>query len=216
MKRIIITLGAVSLLLMLSCCNHKNTVERISPNEDGSLTLRIGTLELELDEADAAEYTNDDPAPDDKLHTKEYITQRVKSFYELMDDGKCCSENYLKLRKQAEQTAANRGTNLKEETGLKENHWTLAQFESDGNEDWSYEVLGVGVITKNRALVLVDINQHFGSKIKLHLVLERGDWYVDNFDIWMETGFDATVEVYEEMEVYYNEKEMMQKFIQAQ
>jgi hypothetical protein len=43
--------------------------------------------------------------------------------------------------------------------------------------------------------------------------MERGDWYVDNFEGLYQMGFDAGVQVYEEHPIYYNEKEMMGDYI---
>lgn len=217
MKKNIIILGAVGILLALGSCKKSSNEKgnEIGPfNEDGSLTIKIADMDLELEDTEVAPYKDDEPAPDDELHTKEYITERVWSFYKLKDDKKCCSESYLKLRAQTEELAESKGTDLREGVRLMDNHWTLAPSEEYVSEDWSFEVMDVVLITKNRAMAVVNVNQQYGSKIKLHLVLERGDWYVDNFDLWTETSLDGTVEVYEEMEVYYNEKEMMTKYIE--
>ena len=213
MKKTIITISAVGILLALGSCNTNN-YGNWTAGEDGSIIVKFDDMEVEVDGEQATLYTNDKPATRDEQHSVEYITQRVKKFYELMDDQQCCSESYLKLRAQAEKKAKEKNTDLYEGARIMYNHWSLERYQGTGDKDWSYEILGVGAITQNHAMVLVNVGQRFGTKIKLHLVLERGDWYVDNFDIWTDVSFDGSVEVYEEQEVYYDEKEMMQEYIE--
>lgn len=166
-----------------------------------------------LDSIEADTIANDEPAPNDKQHNTHYIIQRVKSFYELKDDQQCCSENYLRLRALAEKVAKNVGKDLTEDADLVYNHWTLASDDDENLKDWNFEVLEVDNVTMNRAEVLVEIKLHYETKMKLHLVFERGDWYVDNFDMVSQVSFDAGVQVYEEHGVYYKEREMMTEYI---
>ena len=62
--------------------------------------------------------------------------------------------------------------------------------------------------------MLVRVEDIYETEMKLLLVYERGDWYVYNFDIETQVGFDAGVQVYEEYEVDYNERVIMLEYIQ--
>lgn len=212
------TLWTAGLLLMFSSCNWGGK-SKGGPIDGGSGigidTATVAKLDIlkALDSIEADTITDDEPAPNDKQHNSFYIIQRVKTFYELKDDQQCCSEHYLRLRALAEKVAKNKGKDLQEEADLVYNHWTLASWEDEDLKDWSFEVLDVDNVTIHRAEVLVEVRLHYETKMKLYLVFERGDWYVDNFDMVSQVSFDASVQVYEEHEVYYNEKEMMTEYI---
>ena len=220
MNKTMITLWTAGLLSLFSSCNwggkdkSKDTPICGGPGI-GIDTATVAKLDIydALDSIEADTIANDEPAPNDKQHNTHYIIQRVKSFYELKDDQQCCSENYLRLRALAEKVAKSAGKDLTEDADLVYNHWTLASDDDENLKDWNFEVLEVDNVTMNRAEVLVEIKLHYETKMKLHLVFERGDWYVDNFDMVSQVSFDAGVQVYEEHGVYYKEREMMTEYI---
>ena len=143
----------------------------------------------------------------DEKHNEAYITERVQSFYELQDDQKCCSKSYLKLYKEAKKISERDGTIF-----LDCDHWTMSN--DIVSDNWKYQILSIDCISDNTALAMVQINEnYYETKMKLALVFERGDWYVDNFIGVTQTAFDASVEVFEEQEIYYDEKEMMRNYI---
>ena len=166
-----------------------------------------------LDSLYADPIDKDEPAPNDKQHNTHYIIQRVKTFYKLMDDKQCCSESYLTLYRQTEELCKKNGKELRKKVLDDNNHWTFEDDDSDPGENWNYEILEVEQVTKNYAHVVVKISKNYETTLRLHLVMERGDWYVDNFEGLYQMGFDASVEVYEEHPIYYNEKEMMENYI---
>jgi len=174
-------------------------------------TVNMIEMSLLLDSIEADTIANDKPSPNDKLHSTKHIFDRVHSFYKLRDDQQCCSENYLKLRMLMEKVCRQQDEDIREL--LTDNHWTLEYNGEDPGEDWSFQILDVDNVTMYKAEALVEVKKNYESKMKLHLVFERGDWYVDNFDMVSQVGFDAAVQVYEEHEVYYNEKEMMIQYI---
>ena len=228
MKKMMITIGAAGSLLMMTSClkggifngvlGDGTDTDSVIDGGHGigidTATINMMEISMMLDSIEGDTIVNDNPAPNDKLHSEKHIKERVNAFYKLMDDQQCCSNHYLKIRALAEKKARIEKKDLTE-AHLLSNHWTLANYEDDLDENWSYQILGVTGITMHRAEVLVDISQQFGSKMKLHLVLENGDWRVDNFDMVTQTGYDAVVEVYEEQEVYYNELEMMIDYIRG-
>ena len=188
--------------------------------EDGGNGVGIDTaavrridIMLALDSILADSVKEDGPAPADKEHTMKYLRDRVRGFYEAKDDATSCTESYMRLRALAKETMKERGETL--EDWMEESHWTLSEKGNEPGEDWRYEIVGVDHITKCRAEVLVIVKEYYETKMKLHMVMERGDWYVDNFEMLTQTGFDATVQVYEEHEVTYNEREIMVDYIKS-
>lgn len=220
MKKIITKMGIMSFLLMLGSCfqggkQDENVIDGGHGIGIDTATINMQDVPDKLDSIIAAGIIKDEPAPEDKLHTISYITEKVKSFYESMDDKKACSTNYLELLALTEKVAKSEGKNLREDDDLLENHWTVGDTEDAHNKDWSYEILGVRKITKYSAIVLVNVKMYYETKMKIHLVLENDDWRADNFEMVSQVSFDATVQVYEEHPVYYNEKEMMANYIRS-
>lgn len=218
MRKMSKTWGVLGILLMFGgCIKGGKTDGDIMDGGHGigidSATVNRLDVAFALDSIMADTIRNDGAAPKDEPHSVERISERVKTFYRLMDDGRCCSTNYLALRALAEKVTGMEGADLKEKVGLEENHWTMGEDEDAANKDWSYQILEVEGITMHRAEVLVEVKKYYETRLRLHLVLERGDWYVDNFDVVTQTAYDAVVGVYEEHEVYYNEKEMMISFL---
>lgn len=204
-------------LLFSSCFDSNKPKENIISGGPGigidtATVNRLNIIDA-FDSLMADTITNDEKAPNDRLHSTKYLIDRVHSFYKLMDDEQCCSKNYRTLRALAEKVAKIEGIELTEEH-LERNHWTLGDNEDAANPDWSFKILDIDNVTKYRAEVLVEVNKYYETKMKLHLVMENDDWFVDNFDMVSQVGFDAAVQVYEEHEVYYNEKEMMSEYIQ--
>lgn len=218
MKKTMMTLCAAGLMLMLGSCFEGN-----KPKENiisggpgiGIDTATVNKIDISeaFDSMMADTIANDEKAPDDRLHSTKYIIDRVNSLYKLMDDEQCCSKHYLALRALAEKVARTKGKDLKDEDFV-DNHWTLGDDEDANHPDWSFKILNIDNVTKYRAEALVEIKKYYETQMKLHLVFERDDWYVDNFDMLSQVSFDAAVQVYEEHEVYYNEKEMMAEYIQ--
>lgn len=217
MKKIITAMGIMSILLMLGSCFQSGKVDGNNIKDGGhgigidTTTVNQIEISLLLDSIEAADKVKDEPSPNDKLHSTKHIFDRVHSFYKLMDDQQSCSENYLKLRMLTEKVCKQQEDEIKDL--LETNHWTLEYNGEDPGEEWSFQILGIDNVTMYRAEALVEIKKYYESKMKLHLVFERDDWYVDNFDMVSQVGFDAGVQVYEEHPVYYNEKEMMIQYI---
>ena len=212
MKKLIMTLSASGLLLMLSSCHGDGKGNGSVICGGPGVGIDTATVRM-LDSLYADPIEKDEPAPNDKQHNTHYILQRVKTFYTLMDDKQCCSESYLKLYQQTEELCKKNGKELRKTVLDDNNHWTFEDDDSDPGENWNYEILEVEQVTKNYAHVIVKISKNYETTLRLHLVMERGDWYVDNFEGLYQMGFDASVEVYEEHPIYYNEKEMMENYI---
>lgn len=212
MKKLIMTLGAAGLLLMFCNCHRDGKGNGNVISGGPGIGTDTATVKM-LDSLYADPIEKDEPAPEDKLHSTYYILQRVKTFYKLMDDKQCCSEGYLKLYHQTEELCKQRKTELRKTVLEDNNHWTFEDDDSDPGENWHYEILEVEQVTKNYAHVVVKIIKNYETTLRLHLVMERGDWYVDNFEGLYQMGFDAGVQVYEEHPIYYNEKEMMGDYI---
>ena len=217
-KAIMMALGTAGLLLMFGNCNGGEKGTGVVTDGGHGIGIDTATvkrldMQLAIDSIEADTIANDTPAPNDKKHNTWYIIQRVKTFYTLRDDQQCCSQNYLKLRQLTEKLCKEKGTNIKEL--LEDNHWTLEYGGGDPGEGWSFEPLSVDNVTMHGAGALVEVGADFKSTMKLQLVFERDDWYVDNFDMVSQTGFDATVEVYEEHEVSYNERELMIDYLRS-
>lgn len=217
LKHLATLIGVVGLSLMLGgCIKLKKQGDNVISGGPGigidSATVKKIDIGLALDEALADPIKNDQPAPADKRHTTKYIMDRVHSFYKDKNDKTSCSQSYLKLRALTKQVCAVKGDDI---TDLLEgNHWTLSADGDMPGKDWSFAILDVDNVTMYHAEVLVSVKEYYETKMKLHMVYERGDWYVDNFDMLTQVGFDAGVQVYEEHEVDYNEKEIMQEYIQ--
>ena len=218
MRKNLFTLLTAGLVLMLGSCWEGGKPDGNVITGGPGIGIDTATI-AKMDLADALESLMADTivfekkAPKDDLHSYSYIRQRVNAMYESMDDQTCCSQHYLALRALAEKAAQMRGKTLTSEADLVKSHWTLGDDEDKTNPEWSYKILSVEKVTKNHAEVLVEVKKYYETKLKLILVQERDDWYVDNFDMLTQVGFDATVQVYEEHEVYYNEKEMMENYI---
>lgn len=216
MKKIMIGICTAGLVLC-SCFNDwkvggGNDVKDGGPGTAiDTATVRKIEIGMALDSIEADTIVDDEKSPNDKMHTSKHIIDRVHSFYKLRDDQQSCSENYLKLRRLTEQVCQLQEEEINDL--LEGNHWTLEPDDDDPGEEWSFQILSVDNVSMYKADVLVEIKKYYESKLKLHLVFERGDWYVDNFDMVSQVSFDASVQVYEEHEVYYNEKEMMLQYI---
>lgn len=215
MKKILIGICAAG--LTFGCCFNDGKTDGGNARDGGpgiaidTATVNLIELGMALDNIEADTIVNDEKSPGDKLHSTKHIIDRVNSFYKLRDDQQCCSKNYLSLRMLTERACQLNDDDIRDI--LTDNHWTLEHGDEDPGDEWSFKILSVDNVTMFKAEALVEVKMYYESKMKLHLVFERGDWYVDNFDMVSEVGFDATVEVYEEHEVYYNEKEMMIEYI---
>lgn len=198
--------------LLLSACNWGTKEPPKVICGGPGIGIDTATVKM-LDSLYADPIEKDEPAPNDKQHNTHYILQRVKTFYKLMDDQQCCSESYLKLYRQTEELCKKNGQELRKAVLDDSNHWTFEDDDSDPGEDWHYDIQEVEKVTMHYAHVVVKVSKNYDTTLRLHLVMERGDWYVDNFEGLYQMGFDAGVEVYEEHPIYYNEQEMMKEYI---
>jgi hypothetical protein len=217
MKYLATLISVVGMCLMLGGCfkqiKHEGDVQSGGQGIGiDTATVKKIDIGLALKDILTDPIKDDEPAPADKQHTMKYIMDRVNSFYKQQDDQTSCSQNYLKLRALTEQVCAEKGDDI---TDLLEgNHWTLSDEDDTPGKDWRYKIVDVDNVTKYQAEVLVRVEDIYETEMKLLLVYERGDWYVYNFDIETQVGFDAGVQVYEEYEVDYNERVIMLEYIQ--
>ena len=117
-------------------------------------------------------------------HSEAYILERMDAIYSRYKDengvkrnvdydGLFCSARYKKLYKEASDICVKNDDIL-----LDYDHWTSSQ--DDG--DFKVKSIKVQNITDSTALAIVEAT-NYGSKttIRLKLLFERDDWYVDDF-----------------------------------
>ena len=117
-------------------------------------------------------------------HTEAYILERMDAIYSRYKDadgvnrnvdydGLFCSSHYKKLYKEASDICEKNDDIL-----LDYDHWSCSQ------DDGDFKVKGIKVenITDSTALAIVEAT-NYGQKttIRLKLLFERDDWYVDDF-----------------------------------
>ena len=128
--------------------------------------------------------------PGDEKHNTEYIRQRIDAVYGCYKNPKYnetgmrvmksrgnldslyCSQRYKELLDQALELTD------EDEILLDYDHWTNSQDDND----FTYEIGQVEIKTDSTAVVQVNA-KNFGNEytIKLGLLFERNDWYVDDF-----------------------------------
>ncbi len=202
----------VVLLLILSGCKQGGGGSDAEVTENDSAYTDQELLKV-LEQRDSA-WTTDRSAPDDGKHTTKYITKRFNSFYTNLSDSLHCSYAYLRLFHMALDVSKQTGKPLDEIVHCGTHHWTMFRNVDVDSIGWSYKITDITNITARYAHVEARYELgNFRSSALFELIFERGDWYVDNFNILTATGFDGNVHVYEEQSVYYNEREMMIDFI---
>ena len=105
-------------------------------------------------------------------HTKEYITQRIDTIYKYRDDAVCCSNRYNELTNQACKIA-----DVLEDLYIDCDHWVVGQ---DIDPKWSYKVSNINIESDSIAWAEMTIHNFSDHKVRLKLLYERGDWFVDD------------------------------------
>ena len=105
-------------------------------------------------------------------HTKEYITQRIDTIYKYRDDAVCCSNRYNELTNQACKIA-----DEIEDLFIDSDHWVAGQ---DIDPKWSYKIRNIKIESDSIAWAEMTIHNFSDRKVRLKLLYERGDWFVDD------------------------------------
>lgn len=105
-------------------------------------------------------------------HTQEYITQRIDTIYKHRDDAVCCSNRYNELTNQACKIA-----DEIEDLFFDSDHWVAGQ---DIDPKWSYKIRNIKIESDSIAWAEMTIHNFSDRKVRLKLLYERGDWFVDD------------------------------------
>ena len=105
-------------------------------------------------------------------HSQQYITQRIDSIYKYMDDAVCCSNRYNELTNQACKIA-----DEIEDLFIDSDHWVAGQ---DIDPKWSYKIRNIKIESDSIAWAEMTIHNFSDRKVRLKLLYERGDWFVDD------------------------------------
>ncbi|MBO7052809.1 MAG: hypothetical protein J6W24_09135 [Prevotella sp.] len=155
-------LAVTTATVMLAACGGK-----VSPVSGDSDSIASDTV---VEEAVV------DPAAikDSIRHTVGYIKQRIDSLYKHRSDRYGCSAEYNRLNDIADSVCEAQGG-----VWVDGDHWINGQ---DKDENWWYKVKKV-TVGKDGATAIAEVLVHNfeNNTIYLHLVYERGDWYVDDF-----------------------------------
>ena len=165
---------------MLVACGEKTsktTVEADSLNADTLLISPAPSLQ-ERAGGEAAK------------HTKEYISQRIDTIYKYRDDAKCCSNRYNELTNKACKIAEEL-----EDMFIDSDHWVVGQ---DINPKWSYKIRNIKIESDSIAWAEMTIHNFSDHKVRLKLLYERDDWFVD--DILTTFVEDGVAKEYSEQE----------------
>ena len=165
---------------MLVACGDKTsktTVDADSLNADTLLSSPAPSLR-ERAEGEAAK------------HTKEYISQRIDTIYKYRDDAKCCSNRYNELTNKACKIAEEL-----EDMFIDSDHWVVGQ---DINPKWSYKIRNIKIESDSIAWAEMTIHNFSDHKVRLKLLYERDDWFVD--DILTTFVEDGVAKEYSEQE----------------
>ena len=109
---------------------------------------------------------------DSVRHTKEYITQRIDTIYKYRDDAVCCSNRYNELTNQACKIA-----DEIEDLFIDSDHWVAGQ---DIDPKWSYKIRNIKIESDSIAWAEMTIHNFSDRNVRLKLLYERGDWFVDD------------------------------------
>ena len=131
-------------------------------------------------------------------HTKEYITQRIDTIYKYKDDAVCCSNRYNELTNQACKIA-----DELEDLYIDCDHWVVGQ---DIDPNWSYKVSNINIESDSIAWAEMTIHNFSDHKVKLKLLYERGDWFVDDLlTTYVENGVAKELSEQEHARNYISE-----------
>lgn len=153
-----ISLAFLALMMLVACGDKTNNtgVDADSLTTD-SATIQPAIATVNLDSV---------------RHTKEYITQRIDTIYKYMDDAVCCSNRYNDLTNQACKIAEELS-----DLYIDCDHWIMGQ---DIAPDWSYKIRYINIESDSIAWVEMTIHNFSDRKVKLKLLYEREDWFVDD------------------------------------
>lgn len=148
--------------MMLSACGSKT----------GNVAETAETVDsLTTDSADVKTVANANI--DSVKHTKDYINQRIDTIYKYKNDGQYCSESYRALEAEAVKLSEER-----DEIYFDGDHWINGQ---DIDPKWSYKVKKIELEGDSVAWADITIHNFGDSRVKLRLLYECGDWFVDDF-----------------------------------
>ena len=131
-------------------------------------------------------------------HSKEYITQRIDTIYKYRDDAVCCSNRYNELTNQACKIA-----DELEDLYIDCEHWVVGQ---DIDPKWSYKVSNINIESDSIAWAEMTIHNFSDHKVRLKLLYERGDWFVDDIlTTYVENGVAKELSEQEHARNYISE-----------
>lgn len=131
-------------------------------------------------------------------HTKEYITQRIDTIYKYRDDAVCCSNRYNELTNQACKIA-----DELEDLYIDCDHWVVGQ---DIDPKWSYKVSNINIESDSITWAEMKIHNFSDHKVRLKLLYERGDWFVDDIlTTYVENGVAKELSEQEHARNYISE-----------
>ena len=146
-------------IMMLVACGEKTNKTGVDADslitESATIKPTIATVNL-----------------DSVRHTKEYITQRIDTIYKYRDDAVCCSNRYNELTNQACKIA-----DEIEDLFIDSDHWVAGQ---DIDPKWSYKIRNIKIESDSIAWAEMTIHNFSDRKVRLKLLYERGDWFVDD------------------------------------
>lgn len=146
-------------IMMLVACGDKTSKTGVDADslitESATIKPAIATVNL-----------------DSVRHTKEYITQRIDTIYKYKDDAVCCSNRYNELTNQACKIA-----DEIEDLFIDSDHWVAGQ---DIDPKWSYKIRNINIESDSIAWAEMTIHNFSDRKVRLKLLYERGDWFVDD------------------------------------
>lgn len=171
-----ISLAFLALMMLVACGDKTNNtgVDADSLTTD-SATIQPAIATVNLDSV---------------RHTKEYITQRIDTIYKYRDDSICCSNRYNDLTNQACKIAEEL-----EDMFIDSDHWVVGQ---DIDPKWSYKIRNIKIESDSIAWAEITIHNFSNHKVRLKLLYERDDWFVD--DILTTFVEDGVAKEYSEQE----------------
>ena len=172
-------------ITMLVACGDKTSKTGVDAD---SLTTDSATIQPYIATIDL----------DSVRHTKEYITQRIDTIYKYRDDDMCCSKRYNDLSNQACKIAEEL-----EDMFIDSDHWVVGQ---DINPKWSYKIKNIKIESDSIAWVELNIHNFSDHKVRLKLLYEREDWFVDDIlTTYVENGVAKEVSEQEHARNYISE-----------
>ena len=187
MKNLIFSAFIVA--MMLSACGSKT-------DKAAQLAESADSLTTDSVEADVKAVTSVNL--DSLRHTKDYINQRIDTIYKYKSDKLFCSESYRALEAEAVKLSEER-----DEIYFDGDHWINGQ---DIDPKWSYKVKKIELEGDSVAWADITIHNFSDSRVKLRLLYERSDWFVDDFYFYYKDG--GTIQE-------LREKEGMKEYISA-